>query len=386
MKKTVLIAFILVFPGCIPSVQKIPPDSLYKGQIPPGRIPVRFELSVNTGSFAAERIAISNDGKEIYYTEVKSYYPATGDTIKCYRYSNRKWRGPYNIFSGYLSPALSLTGDTIYFQTAGSEYETFMAVNKGKGWTRPQRILKNLNSAHYLQVTGKGNYYISSKPESTNGGNDWCRLLYTNTDSIVQNLGRPVSTEWDNLDFYIAKDESFIIIATPAGLEISYPKTDSCWTSPRNLGKEINFGLAGWGPYVTNDKKYLFYTTGTKPDYSDTGIFWVRIDNLIDSLKNTNNAPFLQKRLENQVGFVNNKVDFKIPENAFLDDDGETTFRYSATLNTGQPVPGWLSLDEITGNFSGTPAEPGELTIIITAADKENAIGIGVFKLSIRGK
>jgi len=274
----------------------------------------------------------------------------------------------------------------MYFQTAGSGYETFMAVKKGKGWTRPQRILKNLNSAHYLQVTGKGNYYISSKSDNTIGGNDWCRLLFVNTDSIVQSLGRPVNTEWDNLDFYIAKDESFIIIAALTGLAISYPKANGGWTSPRNLGKDINFGLASWGPYVTNDKRYLFYSTGTKSDYSDTGIFWVRIDNLIDSLKNTNSVPYLQKRLENKAGFVNQKVDFTIPEDAFLDDDGETTFTYSATLNTGQPVPGWLSFDETTGRFSGTPAEPAECTIIVTAADKENAKGVGVFTLTIRDK
>ena len=33
--------------------------------------------------------------------------------------------------------------------------------------------------------------------------------------------------------------------------------------------QEINFGKGMWGPYITADYKYLFYTTGTKPDYSD---------------------------------------------------------------------------------------------------------------------
>jgi hypothetical protein len=231
---------------------------LYLSQLPPGNIPERFELSVNPGSFAAERIAISNDGKEIYYTKVKSYYPASEDTIKYYRFSGGKWRGPFNIFPSYLSPALSVTGDTRYFQTAVSEYETFMAVKSSKGWTNPQEILKNLNSAHYLQVTGKGNYYISSKSKNTTGGNDWCRLIITESDSVAQSSGRPLNTEWDNLDFYIAKDESFLITATITGLAISYPKTNGGWTSPRNLGEKINFGISSWGPYVPADKKYLF--------------------------------------------------------------------------------------------------------------------------------
>ena len=73
-------------------------------------------------------------------------------------------------------------------------------------------------------------------------------------------------------------------------------------------------------------------------------------------------------------------------ERIAISNDGETIFRYSATLSTGQPVPGWLSFDEITGRFSGTPAEPAEFTIIVTAADKENAKGLGVFKLTISDK
>jgi len=366
--------------------QTIPADSLYLGQTPPGTIPKKFHLSVNTGSFAAERIAISNDGKEIFYTEIKNYYPASGDTIKYYSYSENHWKGPFNIFPGYLSPALSVTGDTLYFQTAGSEYETFMAAKKDNGWTKPKRILKNLNSSHYLQVTEKGNYYISSKAENTIGGNDWCKLIFSNSDSAALSAVRPLNTEWDNLDFYIAKDESFIISATVFGLAISYPKADGDWTSPRNLGKEINFGISSWGPYVTQDKKYLFYSTGTKPDYSDAGIFWVRIDNLIDSLKNTNNVPYLQKKLENFVGFVNSKVDFTIPADAFLDDDGETIFMYSAFLNTGEPLPEWLTLNKLTGRFLGLPPEPAEFTVIVSAADKENANGLAVFKISIKEK
>ena len=56
---------------------------------------------------------------------------------------------------------------------------------------------------------------------------------------------------------------------------------DGSWTNPRNFGPEINFGLGSWGPCITPDNKYLFYSTGTKPDYSDVYVYWVRIDGLI---------------------------------------------------------------------------------------------------------
>ncbi len=278
MRKSSIVALILLPWGYLAYSQTMPTEHLYLGQTPPGATPEKFELSVTKGSFAAERIAISSDGKEIYYSEVKSYYPATGDTIKYYRYLHNKWTGPFNLFAGYISPALNITGDTLFFETAKTDYETFFSIKKGKDWSAPQRMLKNLNSAHYLQVTDLGNYFISSVAEDGVGATDWCKLVISGADTLAHSFGEPLNTDKDNLDFYIARDESFMIIATASGLAISYKKSDGEWTSPRNLGKEINFGLASWGPYVTADGKYLFYSTGTKPDYSDTGIYWVRFD------------------------------------------------------------------------------------------------------------
>lgn len=158
-----LVILMIVISSMSLFAQAIPPDSLYLGQTPPGNTPKIFNLSVNKGSFAAERIAISNDNKEIYFSEVRSYYPAAGDTIKYYSYSGGNWTGPFNLFPGYLAPALSVSGDTMYFQNANiqnssSVYETFISVKNGLNWSAPQRILSTLNSAHYLQVTNNGHY------------------------------------------------------------------------------------------------------------------------------------------------------------------------------------------------------------------------------------
>lgn len=278
MRKSSIVALILLPWGYLAYSQTIPVDSMYLGQKLPGVTPERFELSVTKRSFAAERIAISIDGCEIYYSEVKSYYPATGDTIKFYRYADNKWAGPFNLFAGYISPSLSGTGDTLFFETAKTDYETFYSVKKGNHWSAPRRMLKNLNSAHYLQVTDLGNYFISSVAKDGVGATDWCMMVISGADTLAYSFGKPLNTDKDNLDFYMARDESYMVIATGSGLAISYKKSDGEWTIPRNLGREINFGLGSWGPYVTADGKYLFYSTGTKPDYSDTGIYWVKFD------------------------------------------------------------------------------------------------------------
>jgi len=235
--------------------QSLPTENLYLGQTPPGNTPEVFTLSVKQGFFAAERIAISNDGRDIYYSELKGYYPNTGESIKKYSYSDNQWTGPVTIFEGYAAPALSVTGDTMYVET---NFETYISVKTGSGWTKPKRILAELDSAHYFQVTKNGNYFISSKSGKGAGLSDWDRVEIKKSDTTVLSLGKPLNTSGENLDFFISRDESFIIVTNRPGLGISYTKHDGSWTNPVNFGPVIDFGLGSWGPYVTPDNKFLF--------------------------------------------------------------------------------------------------------------------------------
>lgn len=387
--RLLLVISMFVFSSMSLYAQAIPPDSLYLGQTLPGNTPKIFNFAVNRGSFAAERIAISNDGREIYYSEVRSYYPAAGDTIKYYSYSNSKWSGPFNLFPGYLAPALSVTGDTMYFQNANiqnssSVYETFISVKNGLNWSSPQRILSNLNSAHYLQVTNNDNYYISSISSPTVGASDWCKLLIDGVDTSALSLGQLLNSGVDNLDFFISKDETFIILAK-GGLQISYRKNDGSWTNPKNLGSKINFGLGMWGPYVSPDNKYLFYTTGTKQDYSDTYVHWVRIDALIDSLKHTNFTPYLKNQIKNQTDTVGHSFNFTIPDSTFFDDDANSTLTLSAKLSNGTPLPSWLSFNPDTRTFFGIPtqAKVFPIMVTVTAKDTANASASSTFGITI---
>jgi hypothetical protein len=284
--RSILISAFFSFLASVCIAQKLPTENLYLGQTPPRNTPKAFPLIVNKEYFAAERIAISNDGRDIYYSEIKAYYPIRGENIKRYTFSDGKWTGPFDLFVGY-APSLSLTGDTMYLERKGPENksETYISVRIGSGWANPKRILTKLDKAHYYQVTKTGNHYISSIAGNGTGLNDWCKIIISGTDSTALSLGKPLNTAWEDLDFFVALDESYIIITRPMGLAISFNMNNGIWTNPVNLGKKINFGLGMWGPWVTRDNRYLFYSTGTKPDYSDVSVYWVRIDGIIDSIR-----------------------------------------------------------------------------------------------------
>lgn len=284
------VVFSLLASTCF--AQSLPIESRYMGQVPPGNIPKTFPLSVNQGFFAAERIAISPDGNDIYYSEIKGYYPIRGENIKRYSFSEGKWKGPFSLFDGY-GPALSVAGDTLYFERKDLEKnsETYFSVKSGQGWGNPTRILAGLERTHYFQVASSGKYFISTKSGQGEGLNDWCRVIINGADTTVLSLGKPLNTATDNLDFFVAHDESYMIITSPMGLAISINKNNGIWSRPVNLGKKINFGLGMWGPWVTTDNRFLFYSTGTKPDYSDVCVYWVRIDGIIDSMRQSGSQP-----------------------------------------------------------------------------------------------
>jgi hypothetical protein len=381
--KSILLFFVFLFQANYCFSQTIPAGNMYLGQAPPGDKPKIFPLSVKPGYFAAERIAISNDGRNIFYSELKGYYPNTGECTKWYSFIDGKWTGPETLFEGYAAPALSVTGDTLYVET---NFETFFSVKNRSGWTNPKRIFSGLDSAHYYHVTGNGNYYISTKSAKGAGLSDWGKVSINGADTTVLSLGRPLNTGGENLDFFVSWDESYTIVTNRPRFGISYRKDNGSWTNPRNFGPKIDFGLGSWGPWVTPDNKYLFYSTGTKPDYSDVAVFWVRIDNVIDSLKNTNSSPYIKSLIKNQSAVERQPFTFTVPDNIFFDDDSNIPLTYSAQLLNGNPIPEWLVFDPSTKTFSGTPAEVGELTVIVVVTDSEKATAYCPVKIIISTK
>ena len=49
----------------------------------------------------------------------------------------------------------------------------------------------------------------------------------------------------------------------------------------------------------------------------------------------------------------------------------------------GKPIPSWILFDPATKTFSGTPAEPGELTIFVVVTDSDTAFAFCPVKIII---
>jgi hypothetical protein len=207
------------------------------------------------------------------------------------------------------------------------------------------------------------------------------------SDTSLVGLGLPVNSGANEGDFFISNDESFMIFMSnrPGGygsadLYISYSKPDDSWTNPKNLGPFVNTSGDDFGPYVTTDNKYLFYESGYT---SPSSIYWLRVDQLIDSLTYTNFVPYVKNPIPDQTAIKGEPFTLTIPDSTFVDDDGNNTLIYGAKLTNGDPLPSWLSFDSTTATFSGIPPVIETLNIRVTATDTAGVAASTSFKIIV---
>lgn len=152
------------------------------------------------------------------------------------------------------------------------------------GWSEPRHAGYEVNSnPHqvYPSVTKSGSLYFQSNRPGGFGGTDIYRTRLVNgIYTQAENLGRPVNTDANEGDVFIAPDESYLIVSSwgradslgSGDLYISFRKEDGSWTEATNMGPDINSSAIDFTPHVSPDGKYLFFSSGRRgtPD-----IFWV---------------------------------------------------------------------------------------------------------------
>jgi len=365
----------------------------YLGQTLPSDTPKIFApgLLAEKDALAGDRVAFSHDGKEFYYSHNTKWFDLTNVKTKYFKYENNKWNGPITLNEHYYAPTFSPDGKVLYF-IGGGAGEVMQSNRTDSGWSKPVIFIKKSYGLYDFLPTASGNIYAGSN-YGRGTVNDWsnyniCSFKFTDTDTIIQNLGTPLNEPGFNGDFFISKDESYIIISAKetkdfeCELYISFRKTDNTWTNPKSLGKLINDGIAHrWGQYVTSDNKYLFYTRGNSE--KNCFIYWVRFDKLLDSLKHTNFEPYLKTQIKDQRETAGHSFVYAIPDSAFIDDDGNNTLTYTASLDNGTSLPSWLSFNSKTVTFSGLPTTAGVIAIKVIATDTAMAFVSGKFEIHV---
>ncbi|MDQ8205574.1 putative Ig domain-containing protein, partial [Pelagicoccus sp. SDUM812003] len=100
-------------------------------------------------------------------------------------------------------------------------------------------------------------------------------------------------------------------------------------------------------------------------------------------VENTNDGPVATAIID-QTATEDSAFSLDVSGN-FSDVDAGDTLTYSATLENGDPLPNWLSIDPTTGQLSGTPenGDVGDIAITVTATDQTGATAQETFGIKV---
>ncbi|MBN2185303.1 MAG: PD40 domain-containing protein [Candidatus Krumholzibacteriota bacterium] len=254
----------------------------YFGQIPPGSEPKVFAPGlISTGLFTRD-IAMTPDGKEIYFTAVIGFYRIT--QILVTKNTGGVWTKPeVASFSGnpdYMDaePAISPDGSKFLFLStrpdsangieAGNQ-NIWMMDRIGGSWGAPYTpgppitteaaeffpSMTNDGTLYFTRNEGRANYIFRSR--IVDG-------IYTEPEKLPENI----NSTTQQYNAFISPDESYLIVPVAGHKDglggddyfISFRNKDDIWSELINMGDKVNTpGGREHSPYVSPDGKYFFF-------------------------------------------------------------------------------------------------------------------------------
>ena len=240
---------------------------------------------ISTGDDDAH-VAFTAGGDSAYF--IKST-PTFGHwTVLISRYAAGKWQTPEVApFSGRYNDAdvaIAPDGESIFFvsnrpvrtgEPAKEDTDIWVMRRTAGGWGEPERLapLASDGNEWFPTITKSGTVYFGSERREGNHGpagtsDLWRSRLVDGRYTEPENLGSVINTAGQDIEGYIAPDESFLIFSSNGradtrgsyDLYVSYQRNGE-WTEPRNLGDSINSDGWDFGAKISPDGKYLFFTS-----------------------------------------------------------------------------------------------------------------------------
>lgn len=277
----------------------------YFGQTPPGNKPQIFAPDIISLENRFETYpTFSPDGKLMFFSVVNAdwsegkilYSTFKGGILsepKIASFSDNH----YINWESFISP----DGNRMFFASnrpPSANMDIWMTEKTSDTtWSDPVRLNNPINSPAEdgsACVTSNGTlYFKSSRGGGTGGSWLYKSKIVDGTYLQVENLVNTIGTSLQETEPYMSPDENYLIFIsqTRAGGEggwdlwICFRDKSGSWTKPINMGKDINTKDDEYGPRVTPDGKYLFFTRENRGKTMD--IYWVNA-RVIEKLREKN--------------------------------------------------------------------------------------------------
>ncbi len=277
----ILMLFIMIFSDCHRKDNFPILKGDYLGQKPPGDIPEIFAPGIITHGFHELSISFSPAGDELFYSMSDRGYAHYA--LIHLQMQDNTWLSPrlapfskkMSVYTSCFSP----DGNTLFFSTnrpiiQGTDTLTDVSIwsvekrNGSWGEAKPMSYPLNSGSKAFIQsVSQKKTIYLSKRiPERQH---DIFAAHFVDGRYLQPiSIKGAVNSEFGEVRPFIAPDESYLIFQSDRDgsyggndLWISFKNQEDDWGQPINLGEPINSAASDFGPSVTPDGKYLFFSS-----------------------------------------------------------------------------------------------------------------------------
>lgn len=250
----------------------------YLDQKPPRDVPQLFAPNIISSGSHDLDITISPNGNEIFFTRAGfDWY----SSVLYMKKTEKGWQGPmmlpFKEIENYNYPFISPDGKYLLLEAQKSASEEqhpnqdiYISEKTINGWSEPSKLDNGINTEYnemYISMASNGNLYFSANyPESRGRFDIYMFSPDDKTKPKAMQLDSNINSEFEEFHVYIAPDESYLIFDSPRpggfgqnDLYISYKKSDGAWAKAINMGDEINTPFGDIRPFVSYDRKYLFF-------------------------------------------------------------------------------------------------------------------------------
>jgi len=225
--------------------------------------------------------SMTNDCKTIFFTITNNYHHSPF-RIYMTNFKKGKWSKPELLsfskeYSNY-DPFISWDGKILYFISnmpinpghIKNDFDMWYVEKKGETWNAPVNMGFPINSDYnqfYCSISKSGTMYFTTVRKDTRGLHDiYFSKFIDGKYTEPVNIGDNINTRVNEYDPAISPDEEFMVFSSERDLGrnrdlyITY-NNEGAWTKPKLLDPEINTSATEFKPYISPDKKYLYYTS-----------------------------------------------------------------------------------------------------------------------------
>jgi hypothetical protein len=301
-----------------PSSPSKAPAEPYLGMKPPGATPELFAPGVMSTGLSERDVAMSPDGREIYF----SVTFRTTSTIMVTRFEQRRWTAPAvasfaaDLAFYYMEPCVSGDGRRVFFLTnrprAGeapkpgwANQSIWAADRKGDGsWGEPYDLGAPINgdgAAYFPSVTSDGTLYFTRSKASGKDVGIYRSRRVGAAYAEPERLPDVINGTGVIFNAFVAPDERFLIAgvegrddSTPpkkANYYVFFRNADGAWAPGVNLGPGVNDPAnTVHSPYVSPDGKYFFFSSNAPRDRNPAPPGPLTLQRLVDLSRSPQNG------------------------------------------------------------------------------------------------